>query len=119
MPAIRSTSQRLESSTALWLNSRHAYRTAALSVPKKGAKTFNEGAGSRLATKAACLCGAVFSQVILHREFAGGVMRAHIADGAEDGALRTPRTVVAAEAPENAAVGIGVAAIERIFVVEM
>ena len=58
-------------------------------------------------------------EIFAEGEFAGGVGGGHEADGAEDGAFGAPGTVEAAEAPEDAGVGVGVAVVEGVFVVEV
>src|SRR5579862_2129890 len=80
-------------------------RNAAVNaVLERGNYSFS---GERLLER--CLFhGAVFLQVILHGEFARGILRAYIAHRAKDRAFRSPGPVEAPEAPENAAVGIGV-----------
>ena len=63
-------------------------------------------------------CSKAF-EVAFDAEFTSGVLAAHIADFSEDRTFRSPGAIIAAEAPEDAAVGIGIAAIDGVFVVEV
>ncbi len=58
-------------------------------------------------------------EVTLELELPRGVVARHVADLAEDRPLGPPGAIVAAEAPEDPAVGVGVAAVERVLVVEL
>ena len=63
--------------------------------------------------------GRVALQVVLDADLPGGVLGGHVADRPEDRTLRDPRAVVAAQHPEDAAVGVRVAAVERVLVVQL
>jgi hypothetical protein len=60
----------------------------------------------------------ILLDVAFHRNFARGVFGAHVADEAKDGAFGSPKTIIATKNPEDPAVGIRIASIETIFVVE-
>src|ERR1700727_634976 len=61
---------------------------------------------------------AIFPEVVLHVQLASGVVRTHVTDGAENRAFGSPGTVIAAETPENSTVGIRIAAIEGVAVIQ-
>ena len=63
-----------------------------------------------------CRCKAL--EVLLQRQFAGRVGGAHVADLAEDLALGPPGAIVTAQDPKDAGVGIGVATVDGVLVVE-
>ena len=50
-------------------------------------------------------------------EFAGGIGGAHVADGAEDGTFG-PGAIIPAKAPEDSGIGVGIAAVDGVAIVE-
>src|SRR5581483_11389641 len=62
---------------------------------------------------------AISCNVVLHADFASGVLGAHVSDLAEDGPHGPPRAIVAAENPEDAAVGVRIPAVQGVLVVQL
>src|SRR5579871_5270131 len=61
----------------------------------------------------------VLLDVVFHADFSGGILRTHVTHFPEDRSLGSPRPIVAAEAPEDSAVGVRIAAVQTILVVEL
>jgi hypothetical protein len=58
------------------------------------------------------------SNIFVDVEFASSILATHVANRTENRPLRAPRTVIAAQAPEDPAVRIGIATIECIPIVQ-
>src|ERR1700722_10071000 len=61
---------------------------------------------------------AIFAEVFVDVQFASRVVRTHVTNGAKNGALGSPGAIIAAQAPKNSAVGIRIAAIEGVAVIQ-
>lgn len=62
---------------------------------------------------------AVLRDVVFDSKFLCGVVGRHVPNASEDWTQRRPRSVEAAERPKDAAVGVRVTTVDRVFVVQL
>ena len=61
----------------------------------------------------------MFKQVFFQVKLLSSVVRTHVANGSINGSFGAPWTVISSQYPKNTAIGIGISAIQRIFVIQM